>query len=139
MYVERVEPVVVADESLPITEEVTDNEEEVTDDEWVKLEGRVVAGVILPIPEEITDNEWAELEGRAAIVGSVPVREAIEEAFEKAQDFEGRVVVLQRLRKQRGDPAQIGTARQLVDSARLEAFQTIDAAQSAMRDELAAL
>jgi hypothetical protein len=91
-------------------------------------------------PKPLSDEEWLELQGRVAVAGSARVERAVKEAQRCAQRFVGAAAVY-RLATRRNAPNvyEEGGPRETMDKARTAAYDAIDAAERAMRDELADL
>jgi hypothetical protein len=96
-------------------------------------------------PPPLDDEEWATVSGLAAISPSEDVLAALEDATEKAGDFESEAFILRRIKARPSaarvneDPHEEPKARRAMDAARGEALNAISEVQRKMREELAEL
>jgi hypothetical protein len=96
-------------------------------------------------PPPLDDEEWATVSGLAAISPSEGVLAALENATERAGDFESDAFTYRRIKARPPaarvdeDPDEELKARRTMDAARGEALDAISEAQRKMREELAEL
>jgi hypothetical protein len=96
-------------------------------------------------PPPLDDEEWATVSGLAAISPSEDILAALENASERAGDFDFEASTYRRIKARppatrvNEDPDEELKARRTMDAARGEAIDAISEAQRKMREELAGL
>jgi hypothetical protein len=91
-----------------------------------------------PLPKPTSDEEWLEMRGRASVAGTDAVDAAVKEAQKRFNEFSANVMVYRQMHERAEGKEGIKLRTQL-DESRQSAYEAIDEAQRAMRDELAAL
>jgi hypothetical protein len=104
-----------------------------------RTEPQIVVGEGQAPPDPLSDEEWIKLRGRVSVGGSATVEAAVEEAQTRAHGFAGAVLSYRGIVQEGGNAIQVNQSREQMDRARRRAIEVIEDAQRVMRDELADL